>query len=52
MLAILKREFRAYFQSPLGYVFIAAVYFFAGYYFTYNLYGNTTNMIALRTVVC
>ncbi len=48
MLAVLKREFRAYFQSPLGYVFVAAVYFFAGYYFfTYNLYGNTTNIARL-----
>ena len=45
MQAILKREFRAYFQSPLGYVFFSAMYFFSGYYFfTYNLYGNTTNM--------
>ncbi len=48
MLAILKREFRAYFQSPLGYVFISALFFFSGYYFfTYNLYGNTTNMSKL-----
>jgi ABC-2 type transport system permease protein len=48
MLAILKREFRAYFQAPLGYVFVAAVFFFSGYYFfTYNLYGNTTNMSKL-----
>lgn len=48
MLAILKREFRAYFQSPLGYVFVSAVFFFSGYYFfTYNLYGNTTNMSKL-----
>ena len=45
MLAILKREFRAYLQSPLGYVFFSAMFFFSGYYFfTYNLYGNTTNM--------
>ena len=45
MRAIFRREFRAYFQSPLGFVFIAAVFFFSGYYFfTYNLYGNTTNM--------
>jgi len=45
MLAVLKREFRAYFQSPLGYVFFSAMFFFSGYYFfTYNLYGNTTNM--------
>jgi ABC-2 type transport system permease protein len=48
MLAILKREFRAYFQAPLGYVFVSAVFFFSGYYFfTYNLYGNTTNMSRL-----
>lgn len=48
MLTILKREFRAYFQSPLGYVFFSAMYFFSGYYFfTYNLYGNTTNMSKL-----
>lgn len=48
MLAILKREFRAYLQSPLGYVFFAAIFFFSGYYFfTYNLYGNTTNMTKL-----
>ena len=48
MRAILKREFRAYFQSPLGYVFFAAMFFFSGYYFfTYNLYGNTTNMTKL-----
>lgn len=48
MLAILKREFRAYFQSPLGYVFVSALFFFSGYYFfTYNLYGNTSNMSML-----
>lgn len=48
MLAILKREFRAYLQSPLGYVFFAAMFFFSGYYFfTYNLYGSTTNMTRL-----
>lgn len=48
MRAILKREFRAYFQSPLGYVFFSAMFFFSGYFFfTYNLYGNTTNMSKL-----
>jgi len=48
MQAIFKREFRAYFQSPLGYVFLSAMYFFSGFYFfTYNLYGNTTNMSKL-----
>ena len=48
MRAILKREFRSYLLSPLGYVFFSAMFFFSGYYFfTYNLYGNTTNMSRL-----
>ncbi len=48
MWAIFKREFNAYFQAPLGYVFVSTVFFFSGYYFfTYNLYGNTTNMSKL-----
>ncbi len=48
MKAILSREFSAYFRTPLGYVFIAALYFFTGYYFfTYNIYSNTTDTSAL-----
>ena len=48
MLAILKRESRAYFRTPLGFVIIGAVFFFSGYFFfTYNLYGNTTDMSKL-----
>ena len=48
MRAVLKREFRAYFQSPLGFVFIAVMYFFTAYYFfAFNLYRNTTDMSAL-----
>jgi ABC-2 type transport system permease protein len=48
VLAVFKREIRAYFQAPLGYVFVAALFFFSGYYFfTYNIYGNTTNMSKL-----
>ena len=48
MRAVLKREFRAYFQSPLGYVLIAAMAFFTNYYFfTYNLYGMTTDFSRL-----
>lgn len=48
MSAILKREMNAYFDSPLGYVFIAVYYLFAGYFFLlYNLYGNSTDMRAL-----
>lgn len=45
MTAVFKREFKAYFYSPLGYVFIAAFFLLSGYFFfNYNLYGNTTDM--------
>lgn len=38
MSAIFKREFKSYFTSPLGYVFLAIFLFFEGYFFV-NLYG-------------
>lgn len=45
MRSILKRELRAYFHSPLGYVFIGAMFLFSGYYFySYNLSLSTTDM--------
>lgn len=48
MTAVFKREFRAYFRTPLGYVIVAAAYFFTNYYFyTYNLFGNTTDFSKL-----
>lgn len=48
MTAILKREINAYFDAPLGYVFVAVYYLFAGYFFLlYNLYGNSTDMRAV-----
>ena len=44
MNAIFKREFLAYFRTPLGYVIVSAMYFFTGYYFsTYNIFRNTTD---------
>lgn len=33
MLAILKREFKSYFTTPIGYIFLAAFNFFLGFYF-------------------
>ena len=40
MIAIFKREFRAFFQSVMGYLFIAANLFLIGiYFFAYNLNG-------------
>lgn len=45
MWAILKRESRAYYRTPQGFVIIAALFFFSGYFFfTYNLVQNTTDM--------
>ena len=41
MKAIFKREFKAFFTSPIGYIFIAANLFLIGIYFTaYNLQGS------------
>ena len=52
MTAVLKRELRAYFYAPLGYVIVATGCFFTNYYFfTANLYGNTTNFTQLYTML-
>ena len=55
MTAIFKREFKSYFTSPLGYVFLAIFLFFEGYFFV-NLYGygspnNEIIFASLSTVV-
>ncbi len=34
MTAIFKREFKAYFSTPIGYIVLAAFYFFLGVYFS------------------
>ncbi len=39
MKAVFKREFKAYFQTPIGFIVLAAFYFFLGLYFTL-LYSN------------
>ena len=45
MKVILKREFKAYFYTPLGYAFIAVYFLFTGFFFfNYNLYGNNNDM--------
>lgn len=33
MTAVFKREFKSYFTTPVGYIFLAAFYFFLGLYF-------------------
>ena len=45
MKVIMKREFKAYFHTPLGYAFIAVCFLFTGFFFfNYNLYGNNNDM--------
>jgi len=45
MTAIFRKEFRSFFTSPIGYIVIAAVYFFAGMFFReYNLYYGMNNL--------
>lgn len=52
MIAILKRETNAYFDTPLGYVFLTVYYLFAGFFFFhYNLYGNSTDMRSLFSIL-
>lgn len=39
MTAVFKREFKTYFNTPVGYIVLAAFYFFLGLYF-YIIYSN------------
>ena len=55
MSAVFKREFRAYFTTPIGFIVIAAFYFFLGLYFSmiYS-YGSpdiATVIVAMSTVI-
>lgn len=38
MLAVFKREFKAYFTTPIGYIVLAAFYFFLGFFFVESFY--------------
>lgn len=49
MTAIFKREFRSYFSTPIGYIVLAAFYFFLGMYFS-MVYGYGMPNIALVIV--
>ena len=40
MLAVFKREFKAYFTTPIGYIVLAAFYFFLGFFFVNSFYQN------------
>ena len=38
MLAVFKREFKAYFSNPLGFIILAVIFFFIGFGF-YQIFG-------------
>ncbi|WMJ22133.1 ABC transporter permease subunit [Paludicola sp. MB14-C6] len=44
MLAVFKRELRSYFQSPIGYVFLAFMFVFGGFFFSAVLSQNSTKI--------
>ena len=52
MIAIFKREFKSYFATPIGYIVLAAFYFFLGLYFSL-LYQNGSPQLsnALMTMI-
>ncbi|MBE7036249.1 MAG: ABC transporter [Ruminococcaceae bacterium] len=48
MIAIYKRELKAYFKTPIGYIFLSAFIFFASLLFVLiNLQGNSTDLSPL-----
>lgn len=55
MLAILKREFRSYFQSVIGWLFLAATLSIFGlYFYVYNLvygYPNISSTLSSITFI-
>ena len=55
MLAVFKREFKSYFSTPIGYIVLAAFYFFLGLYFFIIYSGGMPKVemaiIAMSTVV-
>ncbi len=46
MSAIYRREFRAYFTSPIGYIYLAVFYCLAGYFFFGSTLLNNTNSLS------
>lgn len=55
MLAIFKREFKSYFCTPVGYIVLAALYFFLGLYFSMIYSYGSPNLevvvVSMSTVV-
>ena len=55
MTAIFKREFKSYFATPIGYIVIAAFYFFLGLYFSmiYSVGAPEVNtiIVAMSSII-
>lgn len=58
MSAIFKREFKSYFTSPIGYIFLAVFYFFEGISFTQvysygstEVYATFFNVLTLLAII-
>lgn len=52
MSAVFKREFKAYFTSPIGYIVLAIMFFFAGWFFTgFNLAGRNVSLTAVYSLM-
>ena len=55
MSAIFKREFKSYFSTPIGYIVVAAFYFFLGLYFSliysYGAPDISTVVMTMSTIV-
>ena len=49
MLAVFKREFKSYFSTPIGYIVLAAFYFFLGIYFSITYSYGSTDMTTIIT---
>ncbi len=51
MSAIFKREFRSYFTSPIGYVFVAIILFFEGMFFSLLYSSGVTDITGVFSIV-
>ena len=47
MTAVFKREFKSYFSTPIGYIVVAAYFFFLGLYFTFYYSGGSPDIASL-----
>ena len=47
MTAIFKREFKSYFSTPIGYIVLAAFYFFLGLYFMLTFSAGSPQIEAI-----